>query len=79
MVPYRVSAWVPSTASASGREFKLYGTFAESDDAALSTVSRVVTDGWQICGVDGVLSRAEVEALRLTHGEVRELQGAGRS
>ncbi|WP_210249403.1 hypothetical protein [Methylobacterium sp. WL93] len=54
-------------------EVKLYATYAETDDDALHTVSDMMPDGWRVDRIVGLLSRVEVERLRLSHGEVREV------
>ena len=73
MIPYRVSVLAPNAREDQTHDIKLYATFAESDDEALRTVADVMPNGWRVDRVAGMLSRVEVERLRLAHGEVREV------
>lgn len=73
MIPYRVSVFVPNGHDRGPCEIKLYGTFAGSDDEALRAVSESMPDGWRVDRIVGLLSRFEVERLRLARGEVREV------
>ncbi|TXM69970.1 hypothetical protein [Methylobacterium sp. WL120] len=73
MIPYRVSVLAPNTGADKTHDIKLYAAFAESDEEALRAVSDAMPAGWRVDRVAGLLSRFEVERLRLAHGEVREV------
>ncbi|MCJ2007750.1 hypothetical protein [Methylobacterium sp. J-092] len=73
MIPYRVSVLALDANDRRSHEVKLFATYAETDDDALHTVSDVMPDGWRVDRIVGLLSRVEVERLRLSHGEVREV------
>ncbi|MCJ2079400.1 hypothetical protein MKK68_27860 [Methylobacterium sp. E-016] len=73
MIPYRVSVLAPNADDDRSHKVMVFGTYADTDGEALRTVSGAMPDGWRVDRIAGLLSRAEVEQLRLAHGEVREV------
>ncbi|GEO99941.1 hypothetical protein [Methylobacterium haplocladii] len=73
MTPYRVGVWAPRVADGGVEEIRFFGTYAECDDEALRLVADGMPPDWRVDQVAGMLSRAEVDSLCLSPGEVREL------
>jgi hypothetical protein len=55
------------------REHQLWVAAAASQDEAINLVLRAVPEGWTAAPLSNKLKPAEIEALNMTAGEVREL------
>ena len=55
------------------REHQLWAAAATSEDEAINLVLNAVSDGWTAAPLSNRLKPAEIEALNMKAGEVREL------
>ena len=55
------------------REHQLWAAAASSEDEAINLVLNAVSDGWTAAPLSNKLKPAEIEALNMKAGEVREL------